>query len=112
MIDYIYHSNAIERSTLTLDDALFHLKFETIHPFIDGNGRVGRLILNFDLMKAGYPPLILSIPIETPIMIELVAGYAVYELQRYIDMTTESERLIRVHPDHFCPDYRRNENDF
>ena len=37
--------------------ALFHLKFEGIHPFIDGNGRTGRLILNFMLMQAGYPPI-------------------------------------------------------
>ena len=37
--------------------ALFHLKFEGIHPFIDGNGRTGRLILNFSLMKNGYLPV-------------------------------------------------------
>ena len=37
--------------------ALFHLKFEGIHPFIDGNGRTGRLILNFTLMQHGYPPI-------------------------------------------------------
>lgn len=37
--------------------ALFHLKFEGIHPFIDGNGRTGRLILNFMLMQNGYPPI-------------------------------------------------------
>lgn len=37
--------------------ALFHLKFEGIHPFIDGNGRTGRLILNFTLMQNGYPPI-------------------------------------------------------
>lgn len=37
--------------------ALFHLEFEGIHPFIDGNGRTGRLILNLDLIRNGYPSI-------------------------------------------------------
>lgn len=35
----------------------FHFRFEFIHPFGDGNGRVGRLAMNVILAKAGYPPL-------------------------------------------------------
>lgn len=37
--------------------ALFHLEFESIHPFVNANGRTGRLMSNFILMRAGYEPI-------------------------------------------------------
>jgi fido (protein-threonine AMPylation protein) len=39
--------------------AAHHAWFERIHPFIDGNGRVGRLVLNFMLIQRGYPPAVI-----------------------------------------------------
>ena len=40
--------------------ALFHEKFERIHPFYDGNGRTGRMLLNLILLRSGFPPLIVE----------------------------------------------------
>ncbi len=54
--DWFHQSSSPEPVTLA---ANIHWKFVKIHPFIDGNGRMARLILNLILMKAGFPPTII-----------------------------------------------------
>jgi len=39
---------------------IFHHKFERIHPFADGNGRTGRTLFNFMLLKFNYPPIVIT----------------------------------------------------
>ena len=39
--------------------AFFHVKFENIHPFADGNGRTGRLVMNYLLVLHNHPPIII-----------------------------------------------------
>lgn len=82
--------------------AEFHLRFEGIHPFIDGNGRTGRLILNLELIKAGLLPVNIKYTDRrkyydcfdayysngnSPEMLtELLTSYEVEEMENYIEM--------------------------
>ena len=46
--------------TILKREALFHIRFERIHPFNDGNGRTGRILLNHNLLKAGIAPVLIT----------------------------------------------------
>ena len=84
--------------------ARFHLEFEGIHPFIDGNGRTGRLIMNLDLIRNGYPAINVKFADRKKYydafdayfrdgnaeeMTELIAGYVNERLDEYLEILTE-----------------------
>jgi len=58
LIDW-YNKNKTKLNPLVLA-TLFHHKFEKIHPFSDGNGRTGRILMNHILDLAGYPPTVIT----------------------------------------------------
>lgn len=60
MIDALLIKYSVDSSQYFIETlAEFHLNFERIHPFLDGNGRIGRIIMNFQLFQRGYPGIII-----------------------------------------------------
>ena len=57
MMQDLVRDYLIDKEHIVTRMAKFHIEFEAIHPFIDGNGRCGRLLINLELMKLGYPPI-------------------------------------------------------
>lgn len=75
--------------------ARFHLEFEGIHPFIDGNGRTGRLLMNLELIKCGYPPINVKFTDRKRYYDAFDAYYKDGNANKMIDMVAEyvNERL-------------------
>lgn len=49
----------IEEKNILMAAAYFHAKFENIHAFSDGNGRTGRLLMNYYLLSVNHPPIVI-----------------------------------------------------
>lgn len=66
--------------------AQLHAEFESVHPFIDGNGRIGRVINNYLLIREGFPPII----------VRNKEKEAYYSALRSFDHSHNSKPMIRI----------------
>ena len=102
LMEKLIHDFAKEKLHPIESAALFHLQFEGIHPFVDGNGRTGRLIMNLFLMQNGYPPINIKFTDRKryyeafdcyyrdgnkSVMVTMVAQYVEKQLERLMDIS-------------------------
>lgn len=59
MMYYVHNYNNTSFGSIFEKVARQHIEFESIHPFADGNGRTGRLLINYELLRNNVPPVVI-----------------------------------------------------
>jgi len=72
----------------------FHLRYLTIHPFYDGNGRTGRILSNLILISYGYPPIYIK-DTEKSLYYNYLADVQAYDADKFMFFELMAEYLIR-----------------
>jgi Fic family protein len=65
--------------------ALLHAELVRIHPFVDGNGRTARLVMNLELMKAGYPIVVIEVEDKIKYCTLLDNGHVSHDYSEFVD---------------------------
>lgn len=91
MMYFIYNYNHDENTDIFYKIANYHLEFESIHPFEDGNGRTGRILINFELLKNNIPPIVIPKEERTKYF-EFLRNKDVEGLANWLKVLSENEK--------------------
>ncbi|MCM3337967.1 MULTISPECIES: Fic family protein [unclassified Paenibacillus] len=83
-----WYGNEGQKQHPVVRAALIHSDFVKIHPFIDGNGRTARLLLNFELMKNGYPPIVIEKDMRAEYYASLDEAHTTGNNDKFISLVT------------------------
>lgn len=95
MMYFVYNYNNDNNSDIFDKIAYYHLEFESIHPFEDVNGRTGRILLNYELLKNNLPPIVIPKD-ERGKYFELLRNKDIENLSKFFKALSdkEKERLL------------------
>lgn len=91
MMQFIYHYDHTVFSSPYERAAQAHIDFERIHPFPDGNGRTGRVLINYEMLRQDLPPVVIPVDRRTEYF-SMLESYDVPALTNFLQELSEAER--------------------
>ncbi len=88
---FVYNYNHDEQD-IFMKIAKYHIEFEKLHPFEDGNGRTDRLLLNYELLKNNFPPIVISKDDRTKYF-EFLQNNDVAGFSKWLKELSENEKI-------------------
>lgn len=96
MMQLVYERNHDEGVDPFIREARFHIRFERIHPFEDGNGRTGRILVNRGILEAGLAPVVIPFERRAEYLALLASGNAEALAEMFRELSqVEEERIAR-----------------
>lgn len=91
MLYFVYNYNNDVNDDIFYKLANYHIEFESIHPFEDGNGRTGRLLINYELLKNDIPPIVIPKE-ERARYFEFLGNRDILGLAKFLKELSDNER--------------------